>query len=103
VPLVFSSAEPEIVARAQKEIGRDLVSERLEEFFADVARLLVDGGIRRLIIAGGETSAAVVERLRLKELEIGPEISNGIPAMRATDDLVLALKSGNFGAPEFFQ
>jgi uncharacterized protein YgbK (DUF1537 family) len=102
VPLAFSSAEPGIVVRAQREFGRDLVSERHEEFFAEVAKLLVDGGIRRLIVAGGETSGAVVERLQFKELEIGPEIANGVPAMRATADLVLALRSGNFGGPEFF-
>jgi uncharacterized protein YgbK (DUF1537 family) len=55
-----------------------------------------------MIVAGGETSGAVVERLGLTELEIGPEISPGVPALRAGPDLVLALKSGNFGADSFF-
>ena len=56
----------------------------------------------RLVTAGGETSGAVVEALGLKELEIGPEIAPGVPVIRAGHDLVLALKSGNFGGPDFF-
>ena len=59
-------------------------------------------GITRLITAGGETSGAVVEGLALTELQIGPEIAPGVPAIRAGEHLTLALKSGNFGATDFF-
>ncbi len=77
----------------------------IEELFAEVARKLVAGGVTRLVTAGGETSGAIVEGLGITALEIGPEIDPGVPAVRATGDipLVLALKSGNFGAKDFFE
>ena len=102
VPLAYSSAEPEVVAAVQKKLGREEAAKLFEEFFASVARILVDAGVRRLLIAGGETSGAVVEGLGLSSLEIGPEIDPGVPAMRARPDLVIALKSGNFGARDYF-
>lgn len=103
LPLAYSSADPAEVARIQDRFGREASATALERFFAEVARLLVAGGVARIITAGGETSGAVVEGLRLGALEIGPEIDPGVPALRATRDLVLALKSGNFGAEDFFE
>lgn len=102
LPLIYSSADPAAVKAVQQRHGAETVAGRLEAFFAECARLLVAGGIRRLITAGGETSGAVVEGLNLGHLEIGPEIDPGVPAMRAGDRLVLALKSGNFGGRDFF-
>ena len=102
IPLVYSSAEPNVVVSVQKEFGIERSAQALEAFFAAVARQLVDSGVRRLISAGGETSGAVTEGLQIDTLEIGPEIDPGVPAMRASDNLVIALKSGNFGAPDFF-
>ena len=60
--------------------------------------------MRRLILAGGETSSAAVERLDLRALHIGPTIDPGGPwtFSLGNDPLALALKSGNFGAPDFF-
>jgi uncharacterized protein YgbK (DUF1537 family) len=103
LPLAYSSADPEAVAGVQARHGRERSSEALETFFARVARLSVDGGASRVISAGGETSGAVVEGLGLTTLEIGPEIDPGVPALRARHDLVVALKSGNFGAEDFFE
>lgn len=103
VPIAYSSADPQVVARAQKVYGREAVAQRLEALFAETARLLVARGVTRLITAGGETSGAVVEGLNLAQLRIGPEIAPGVPTMRARDDLVLALKSGNFGDEDFFE
>jgi uncharacterized protein YgbK (DUF1537 family) len=102
LPLVYSSADPDVVRAVQEKYGRDQAAEKLEGFFAETARQLVSAGVRRLITAGGETSGAVVEGLALKTLEIGPEIAPGVPALRAAENLVIALKSGNFGGPEFF-
>lgn len=102
LPLAFSSADPEVVADAQRRFGTDTVAAKLEALFAEAARRLVAGGVTRLITAGGETSGAVVEGLSLDALRIGPEIDPGVPAMRAGETLVLALKSGNFGAEDFF-
>ncbi|KAA2229414.1 nucleotide-binding domain containing protein, partial [Salinarimonas soli] len=70
---------------------------------ADTARLLVEGGVTRLVVAGGETSGAVVSALGLDAVAGGPEIDPGVPALASPDrPLALALKSGNFGAPDFF-
>ncbi|WP_299812525.1 3-oxo-tetronate kinase [uncultured Roseibium sp.] len=103
LPLAFSSADPEAVARVQATYGRERSSEALESFFARVAALAVAGGATRVISAGGETSGAVVEGLGLTTLEIGPEIDPGVPALRARRNLVVALKSGNFGTEDFFE
>lgn len=102
VPLVFSSADPKVVAEVQTQFGRDLSAEAIEGFFAEVARLVVASGVTKILTAGGETSGAVVEGLALDTLEIGPEIDPGVPALRAGEALVIALKSGNFGAPDYF-
>ncbi|WP_299604238.1 3-oxo-tetronate kinase [uncultured Tateyamaria sp.] len=103
VPLLYSSADPEVVRQVQDQFGRERSAEALEGFFADVARVVRDGGATRIITAGGETSGAVVEGLGLDTLDIGPEIDPGVPALRAGPDLVVALKSGNFGAEDFFE
>lgn len=102
LPLAYSSADPSVVAQVQNTFGRERSSEALEGFFAEVARLCAQQGVTRIISAGGETSGAVVGGLSLSTLEIGPEIDPGVPALRARPDLVVALKSGNFGAPDFF-
>ncbi|GFE66511.1 3-oxo-tetronate kinase [Litoreibacter roseus] len=100
--LAYSSADPAVVARAQADYGRENVATALEGLFANTAKRLVASGVTKLLIAGGETSGAVVEALHPEALEIGPEIDPGVPALRARDDLALVLKSGNFGAPDFF-
>ncbi|MEM7547006.1 MAG: 3-oxo-tetronate kinase [Pseudomonadota bacterium] len=103
VPLGYSSADPLAVKEAQEAFGKDLIAGAIEGVFAEAARALVAGGVTRLISAGGETSGAVVEALSVEALEIGPEIDPGVPALRVEGrDLTLALKSGNFGAPDFF-
>ncbi len=102
VPLVYSSAEPEQVANIQKAHTQEVVSQSLEQFFAQLAQKLIAIGTTRLISAGGETSGAIVEGLNLSSLDIGPEIDPGVPALRVNNELVVALKSGNFGSPDFF-
>lgn len=103
LPLAYSSADPAVVKAAQERFGREAVAAAIEGLFAETARLLVVGGVTRLITAGGETSGAVVEGLGVEALEIGPEIDPGVPALKvAGRPLTLALKSGNFGAPDFF-
>lgn len=103
LPLVYTSDEPGGVQAVQAQFGGSVAAETVEAFFADLARAAVDAGVRRLICAGGETSGAIVTGLEADTLEIGPMIDPGVPAVRVTGrDLVLALKSGNFGAPDFF-
>ena len=103
VALAYSSADPDVVRAVQDTYGRERSAGALEGFFADVARLCRDGGATRIITAGGETSGAVIEGLGLDQLEIGPEIDPGVPALRTGPDLVVALKSGNFGSEDFFE
>ncbi|MEM9432878.1 MAG: 3-oxo-tetronate kinase [Pseudomonadota bacterium] len=102
IPLIYSSADPEAVTAVQQKFGREIAANAIEGFFAETARRLVGLGVTRVISAGGETSGAIVEGLGLQTLEIGPEIDPGVPALRAGDALVIALKSGNFGAENFF-
>ena len=101
--LVSSSADPEAVAHTKATLGPQ-AGERFEAILAEVARGLVGRGVRRLLVAGGETSGAVVQALGITALTIGPEIDPGVPWTRTIGepDLALALKSGNFGAPDFF-
>ncbi|WP_182084377.1 3-oxo-tetronate kinase [Aureimonas sp. ME7] len=103
-PLAYSSGTPDEVRRLQERYGRDAVAHKLDALFADTARMLVEGGVRRLVVAGGETSGAVVSALNLDALRIGSEIDPGVPVL-ATENgsLALVLKSGNFGAPDFFE
>lgn len=102
--IIYSSADPASVAEVQRAIGREIAGELVEDVIAQAAQGLVASGFSRLLIAGGETSGAVVQALGISALEIGPEIDPGVPWTRAIGDngLVLALKSGNFGAPDFF-
>ena len=104
-PLVYSSGTPEEVQALQARFGREAVAHRLDALFAETAQALVARGVSRLVVAGGETSGAVVSALGLDALAIGPEIDPGVPALSATSGalLALALKSGNFGAEDFFE
>jgi uncharacterized protein YgbK (DUF1537 family) len=103
VPMLYSSASPKMVKTVQAEFGVNAIAGKLDLLFGGLSVALVDAGIERLIVAGGETSGAVVKALALNALSIGPEIAPGVPAMRAGEALTLALKSGNFGANDFFQ
>lgn len=102
VPLAYSSADPKVVKAVQAEHGRERAAKSVENFFESVAQGLLAEGVGGIISAGGETSGAVVLGTGATQLEIGPEIDPGVPALRAGPDLVLTLKSGNFGAPDFF-
>jgi len=81
--------------------GTDTIATAIEGLFAKLAAALTQAGVRRLIVAGGETSGAVVEGLQADRLVIGPKLAAGVPALKA-DGVSLALKSGNFGGPDFF-
>ncbi|TKV70532.1 3-oxo-tetronate kinase [Rhizobium sp. AU243] len=103
-PLAYSSGTPEDVRRMQEKYGREIVAEKLDNLFAETARKLVKSGITRLVVAGGETSGAVVSALDLGALQIGSEIDPGVPVLLSGGEtpIALALKSGNFGTPDFF-
>ena len=102
--LIAASESPTAVAQHQHTHGREHIGHLIEGALAEIARGLVGAGVRRLILAGGETASAAVERLGLRALRIGPTIDPGVPwtFSLGSDPLALALKSGNFGAPDFF-
>ena len=101
--VIAASAPPEQVAALQARLGREAAGALIEQAMAMIAEGLVARGVGRLVVAGGETSGAVVQRLGVTSLRIGPEIDPGVPWTYAEPaGLHLALKSGNFGARDFF-
>lgn len=108
--LVYSTANPDSVKQVQDKLGRNEAGEIVEQFFGRLAQHLRDGGIRRFVVAGGETSGAVTQALGVQAMRIGLEIDPGVPwteslPTRGSDEppLALTLKSGNFGSEDFFE
>ncbi|NGX93937.1 MAG: four-carbon acid sugar kinase family protein, partial [Candidatus Afipia apatlaquensis] len=104
--LIASSSTPDQVSALQARHGRAAAGHAIEQAMAAISEGLVAAGVRRLVIAGGETSGAVVDRLGIPAFLVGPEIAAGVPVLRCVGwskgDAVAALKSGNFGGPDFF-
>jgi uncharacterized protein YgbK (DUF1537 family) len=103
--LVYTSAAADELNSNQKQIGIERAGFLCERFLASIAAKFADNGFAQFIIAGGETSGAVVKELAIDLLQIGPEIAPGVPwtlASGANRNIALALKSGNFGSEEFF-
>ena len=102
--LIYSTAAPDQVGAVQSELGRENSGALIEETMGKIARELVAAGVRRLVVAGGETSGAVVSALGVEGLHIGQEIDPGVPWTFSIGEptLALALKSGNFGTRDFF-
>ena len=100
-PLIYSSADPAVVKAAQDKHGQGVAAQAIEALFAQLAPAIVAAGVRRLVVAGGETSGAVVTGLGADALTIGPRAAAGVPLVR-WGQIALALKSGNFGGPGFF-
>jgi uncharacterized protein YgbK (DUF1537 family) len=102
--LIFTSAPPDDVARVQAEMGPEAAATLVERVLTGIAKRLVARGVRRLVVAGGETAGAIVQALGIPALKIGPQIDPGVPWTISVGDppIALALKSGNFGAPDFF-
>ncbi|ALM51980.1 3-oxo-tetronate kinase [Halomonas huangheensis] len=102
--LVYASADPESVTEAQRILGKEVAGEIVESALARIAEAVKAHGIDKYVIAGGETSGAVLQALGVEALRIGPEIATGVPWTVSTTgpQLSLALKSGNFGDEDFF-
>jgi uncharacterized protein YgbK (DUF1537 family) len=106
--LVYSTADAGAVQAVQGRLGTAEAGALVERALADIAGGLVEGGVRQLVVAGGETSGACVQALGIRQLQIGPQIDPGVPWCHAASDatpgggLHIALKSGNFGADDFF-
>jgi uncharacterized protein YgbK (DUF1537 family) len=106
--LLYATSTPQEVKAVQAQLGVERAGSLVEHALADIAQGLVGAGVRKLVVAGGETSGAVVGRLGVTNLRIGPQIDPGVPwtvsegAGQSDTPLALALKSGNFGSTDFF-
>jgi uncharacterized protein YgbK (DUF1537 family) len=102
--LIYSTTTPEATANAQQVLGRAEAAAVLERAFGTVARALASDGVRAFVVAGGETSGAVLDAIGVKTLGFGGEIEPGVPWTYSLDPegFHLALKSGNFGSVDFF-
>lgn len=103
--LIYATATPDEVKAVQRELGVNEAGHLVESTLASIARGLRERGVRKFVVAGGETSGAVVQALDVRTLRIGAQIDPGVPATATTDaePLALALKSGNFGTVDFFE
>jgi uncharacterized protein YgbK (DUF1537 family) len=103
--LIYATATPDEVKAVQRELGVDRAGHLVESTLASIARGLHERGVRKFVVAGGETSGAVVQALNVRTLRIGAQIDPGVPATATTgaQPLALALKSGNFGTTDFFE
>lgn len=103
--VIYGSADPQEVKAIQAKYGAEGSGKMMEDTLGALAIRLSNAGFHRLVVAGGETSGAVVSALEVKMLQIGPEIAPGVPWTQTlgTRPLALALKSGNFGKPTFFE
>ena len=103
--IVYSTTDPDSLQQVHAQIGIDESAAIVESAIADIAVALAESGIRKFVVAGGETSGSVAKALQVGELAIGPQIDPGVPWMisRSATPTCLAFKSGNFGAEDFFE
>lgn len=103
--LIYATATPDEVRAVQRELGVERAGALVEAALASIASALQALGVRRFVVAGGETSGAVVQALGVRALQIGPQIDPGVPATVTIGSvpIALALKSGNFGSVDFFE
>jgi uncharacterized protein YgbK (DUF1537 family) len=102
--LLYSSGRPDVVRAVQDRLGRVRAASLVESLFGSLATALAGCGVRTFVVAGGETSAAVLQALRIRMLTFGDELDPGVPWTSSLDPagFAFALKSGNFGSREFF-
>ena len=106
--LVYSTAEPQALRQVQERLGVQAAGTQVEQALGRLAVGLARLGVGQLVVAGGETSGAVVQALGMRQLRIGAQIDPGVPwcagqAEATGRPLHIALKSGNFGSPDFFR
>ncbi|NMY01925.1 four-carbon acid sugar kinase family protein [Pseudomonas sp. WS 5059] len=102
--LIYATNTADEVKAVQRELGAERAGHLVEQAMGRIASGLREAGVRRYVVAGGETSGAVVQALNIQLLQIGAQIDPGVPACVSTpgEPLALALKSGNFGGVDFF-
>jgi len=101
--LIYATSSPDEVKAVQQQLGVERAGAMVEDALGQIAKGLLNAGVRRFVVAGGETSGAVVQALGVQLLQIGAQIDPGVPATVSSgaQPLALALKSGNFGGRDF--
>lgn len=103
--LIYSTTDSARIQHVQAHLGADKAGALVEDAFGDIAAALAKAGLRRFVVAGGETSGAVIRALGIRTLSFGDELDPGVPWTYSIDPegYTFALKSGNFGGPDFFR
>lgn len=102
---IATSAPPDQVRAAQDRHGRDGAAKLAEDILGGLAIALHEKDVRRFMVAGGETSGTVVERLGIDRLRIGAYQGPGIARATTKEDgetIALSLKSGKLGPVGMF-
>ncbi|WP_297239060.1 nucleotide-binding domain containing protein, partial [uncultured Faecalicoccus sp.] len=102
--LLYSDAVEKDMSVLRTKQGFESDAKIMEEFMSELARFCLEKQFDRIVVAGGETSGAVLKRLGFEQFTVGQSIAPGVPALipHPSLDLCLILKSGNFGQDDFF-
>ena len=102
---VCTSADVAGVERAQAALGRDGAAARADSLLGEAAKILYELGVRKLVIAGGETSGQVFSALGIRQVEVGSfdDLSGGYCFSRAPGPLAMVTKAGGLGNKTFFE
>ena len=101
-PLSFSTIPPDDVAAGRGDASFATACALIEDVMAALAMRAIARGTRRIIVAGGETSGAVIAAVQPGQMAVGRDIAPGVPILQA-GGVCYALKSGNFGSDNFFE
>lgn len=108
--LIMADSDKEVV-RQTKEIGLNknidelTISKTVSAVLAEITeRVVTETGLQRLVVAGGDTSGTVMRQLGITGNYVLEEIETGVPSGLAIGrNLLIVLKSGSFGSPEFLK
>ena len=102
---VSTSADVAGVERAQKALGKDGAAARADGLLGEAAKILYELGVRKLVVAGGETSGQVFSALGIRQVEVGSfdDLSGGYCFSRAPGPLAMVTKAGGLGSETFFE
>lgn len=115
-PIIFSAEGPDDLAvihfdemATQAALTRHEATEKIGHALAEIMRRILEGSnVRRVVVAGGDSSGAVASHLAIKALTVSAGICPGVPLCRAWSDdpkrdgLEIALKGGQLGSVDFY-
>ncbi len=115
-PIIFSAEgpdDPEVlnfdVLADEAKLNRTQAAHRIGQALAEIMRRILDGSdIRRVVVAGGDSSGAVGSHLGIRALTLCAGMAPGVPLCRAWSDipsrdgLEIALKGGQLGGVNFY-